>query len=75
MADATLEKDREIKVPLYARSRIQEVWIVDINDARVEVYRDPRDDDYQSVAIRTGSDTLTMLRFPDVALRVDEIVR
>ena len=75
VADATLEKDRDIKVPLYARDGIREVWIVDLNADRVEVYRDPRDGDYESQAIRMRADTLTMLAFPDVALRVDELIQ
>lgn len=40
IAVTTLKSDRE-KTGLYARSNIQEVWIVDVMGQRVEVYRDP----------------------------------
>jgi Uma2 family endonuclease len=75
VAETTLEKDRDIKLPLYARSGIREVWIVDLNADRVEVYLEPRADDYESHAIRMRTDALTMLAFPDVSLRVEELVQ
>lgn len=41
VADTSLDKDREIKLPLYARSAVPEVWIVDLAADVIEVYRDP----------------------------------
>jgi Uma2 family endonuclease len=42
VAHTTLGYDRIIKLPLYARSAVSEVWIVNIDEDVVEVYRDPR---------------------------------
>ncbi|MFL6228712.1 MAG: Uma2 family endonuclease [Pyrinomonadaceae bacterium] len=50
VADATVVTDRTIKVPLYARARIAEVWVVNVPDERVEIYTEPLGDAYQSVA-------------------------
>lgn len=41
VADSSLRYDREVKVPLYARHGIPEVWIVDVEQQRLEVYRRP----------------------------------
>ena len=41
VSDSTLRFDKEIKVPLYARSGIAEVWIVNLNEDCIEVYREP----------------------------------
>lgn len=41
VADTTVRYDREVKVPLYARFWIPEVWLVDLPGRRVEVYREP----------------------------------
>lgn len=41
VADTSLQTDRDIKVPLYARHGIPEVWIVDIGRRRVLRFADP----------------------------------
>jgi Uma2 family endonuclease len=42
VADATLVYDRVAKGELYARARIPVYWIINLVDARIEVYADPR---------------------------------
>lgn len=41
VAESSLQEDREIKLPRYANSRIPEVWIVNLVENTVEVYREP----------------------------------
>jgi Uma2 family endonuclease len=41
VADTSVRFDKEKKVPLYARSRIAEVWVVDLNTSTVDVHREP----------------------------------
>jgi len=41
VADTSLEEDRGIKLPRYAASGILEVWIVNLIENIVEVYREP----------------------------------
>ena len=41
VAETSLEEDREIKLPRYAASFIPEVWIVNLVENIIEVYRDP----------------------------------
>src|SRR5205823_12244048 len=41
VSDTTLAYDRGRKLPLYARARIPELWIVDINAGAVETFRTP----------------------------------
>ena len=42
VADATLEEDREVKGPLYARCRLPVYWIVNLPESLVEVYTRPK---------------------------------
>jgi hypothetical protein len=35
----SLTGDRRVKIPLYARAGVGEVWFMDLTSARVEVYR------------------------------------
>lgn len=41
VAGATVEDEREAKLPLYARAAIPEVWLVDLADEVVHVFRRP----------------------------------
>lgn len=46
VADSTLRFDRDIKLPLYARHGIPEVWLVDIENAQFTIYREPHAQGY-----------------------------
>lgn len=73
VADTSLDRDHA-KLRLYATAGMREVWIVDIQGERVEMYRDPRDTRYADVRVVTRGDHLACLAFPDVVLTVDEIL-
>ena len=47
VSDTTLEKDREVKHPLYAEVSIPEYWIINIQDRQIEIHRQPKDGVYQ----------------------------
>jgi len=44
VADSSTQFDRDVKVPLYARSGIPEVWRVDLQEDRVETFSQPAPD-------------------------------
>ena len=73
VADSSLRKDRDVKVPLYAAAGIPEYWIVNVIDRTVEVYRDARDGAYREVIVCRSGDTMTGTAFPDIEIAVDEI--
>lgn len=41
VCDTSFRWDRSVKVPLYARNGVAEVWLVDLNGQRLLRYRDP----------------------------------
>lgn len=47
VSDTTLEYDRQIKVPLYARSGVPEVWLVNLQEEQLEAYAQPAGGVYQ----------------------------
>ncbi|HYY94431.1 MAG TPA: Uma2 family endonuclease [Pyrinomonadaceae bacterium] len=49
VADTTVESDRQVKIPLYARAGIPEVWLVNIPGERIEVYSAPEGETYRQV--------------------------
>ncbi len=55
VSDSTLEKDRKIKAPLYAKANIPEYWIINIPDKQVECYTNPKNGKYQNQLICSGT--------------------
>ena len=47
VADTTLRYDREIKIPLYARHGIPEVWLIDVEGRTLTVFDTPADGRYR----------------------------
>ena|SRR5215213_4654423 len=47
VADSTVETDRSYKIPLYAKAGIQEAWLVNLPDERIELYAEPVGGVYQ----------------------------
>ena len=60
VADTTLQKDRMVKLPLYARAGIPECWIVNVEGKAIEVYREPEADGYLHKQTLRGGQTMTL---------------
>ncbi|TXB66589.1 Uma2 family endonuclease [Phaeodactylibacter luteus] len=58
VADSSLEKDRDIKLPLYASHGIPEVWIVNLQDKQIERYRSPSPKGYTDIHIFLPGDEI-----------------
>lgn len=72
VADTTLRHDRR-KLVRYALAGIAEVWIVNLAQRVVEVYREPRGEQYAiSLLVREGH-TLAPIAFPDAALAWSDV--
>ena len=74
VADTSVDYDREIKVSLYARFGIGEVWVVDLPAERIEVYRGPGPEGYRQTRIVGADEHLAPEAFPHVALSAREIL-
>jgi Uma2 family endonuclease len=66
--------DRRLKLPLYARTGIPEVWLVDLGKATVRVYRDPSPTGYRTARTYRRGERLAPLAFPDLELAVTDIL-
>jgi hypothetical protein len=75
VSDSTLETDREVKLPVYARAGIAEVWIVNLVEGTLEVYREPRFDGYASSRILHEGDSAAPALFPDAVIEVAKLLR
>jgi Uma2 family endonuclease len=75
VADSSLAYDKNDKLPRYAQAGIAEVWIVNVPDRQVEVYREPAALAYGSVAILSSGQSASPAAFPDISIPVAELFR
>jgi Uma2 family endonuclease len=59
-ADSSLDKDREVKLPIYAQAGIPVYWIVNLTDQQIEVYHTPDEGIYKVREIATPKDRVSL---------------
>jgi hypothetical protein len=74
VSDTTLPYDRDVKLPLYARAGVREVWIVDLEAEAIHIYRAPAEHGFTVTEHRSGDQPSCPEAFPDVGLNVGEIL-
>jgi Uma2 family endonuclease len=74
VAWSSLSVDRHKKMPLYGRFGIPEAWIVNLEEGRLEVYRDPAEDGYRQIWLLGRGKRVQLLAFPEVEVTVDEVL-
>ena len=83
MSDPTLVYERRVKVPLYARHGVAEVWIVDIDAERLETFSELERGRYHVERMLSPErpDELAVLRelsierLPEVSLDLGDLFR
>lgn len=65
VSDATLQRDRTLKLRIYANARIPIYWIINLQERQIEVYTEPANADeqasYQQQKIYQEADTLPVV--------------
>jgi len=74
VSDSTVDYYRDVKVSIYARSLIQEVWLVDLVKNCLEVYRQPGPNGYSLIIKFWRGQQVASLAFPDLEVSVDFIL-
>jgi Uma2 family endonuclease len=75
IADTSLSLDRNKKLPAYGRAGIPEVWILNLSERKLQVYREPHFAGYASETILREGDKAAPLAFPDAIVDVAELLR
>ena len=73
VADTSLRFDRAVKLPLYARAGIPEVWIVDLRQRAVDVHRAPRDGRYTQVTTIGAGGVLNPVLAPEARITFEQV--
>lgn len=74
VAETSVEYDREIKAPLYARAGIAEMWLINLREDLIEIYTNPAGRSYQSVRRAARGESFAPQNFLALTFDVDEIL-
>jgi Uma2 family endonuclease len=61
-------------VPIYARSGIREVWLLDVEACVILVYRDPTPDGFQTTFVAPRGERLSPVALPDHEVAVTDLL-
>lgn len=73
VSDTTLRKDLRVKVPLYARHGVPEVWIIDLENGCVRFHRSLVDGQYQAVSMTSEPDFSPVPGLADTKIDLTEL--
>ena len=74
VADTSVEYDRQVKAPLYARAGVAEMWLVNLHEDAVEVYTRPEGGTYRESRQFTRGDSISLTTIPGLAVNVEDIL-
>ena len=72
--DSTVAYDRGVKLRLYARAGVAEVWLANVNTHRIEGHRRPGPEGYGESRVFQQDEVLSIQAFPDVMFNVRELL-
>jgi Uma2 family endonuclease len=74
VSDITLSYDRNVKLPRYAISGVPEVWIENLENDQLLVFRDLAGDTYQTCITLHRGDSISMAVFSDAVFKVEDFL-
>ncbi len=74
VADTSVERDLELKLPLYARVGIPETWLVDLPGERIEIHSRPDSGEYRETVRMKRGETVVSRTIPGLEVAADVIL-
>ena len=74
VADTSLEYDRNVKLPLYARAGIREAWLMVPGKNVIEIHSKPMKGKYQKVQRLKRGKSLVSPTIPSLSCRVEDLL-
>jgi Uma2 family endonuclease len=74
ISDSMFSYDRDRKMPLYAKAGVPELWIENLRKDVILVFRDPTSNGYATSLAFERGESLYAAAFPDVTLKVEDLL-
>ncbi len=75
VSETTLRYDREIKVPLYARHVVPELWLVDSPGEQIHFFRSPVGEQYADVSSSQEPGLTAIVALPRTAVHLTDVLK
>jgi Uma2 family endonuclease len=73
VSDTTLPTDRHTKLPLYAQHGIPEFWLIDVDDRRLHVFRNPTSTTYAEVTSPHAPSAISIASLPGITIDLSSL--
>ena len=73
VADSTLNTDRNKKSRTYAKAKIQEYWVLDVNSQQIYIFREPGENSYMQEIILDVNAKLSLVAFPEIEVEIRKL--
>ena len=74
MADTSVERDLEVKLPFYERAGTLDMWLTDLSVEITEIYSRPASDGYRQTLWVKRDETVASLTMTDLQVAADDIL-
>lgn len=74
VSDSTINYDRKIKAPLYARAGVPEMWLVNLPEELIEVYTRPLNGAYQETRLVRRGESITVGSVNGLTIEADAVL-
>ena len=58
--------------PFYARQGIPEMWLINVPNQQLEVYRNPSPKGYRQILLPDKKESISPILLPDVSIKISE---
>ena len=74
ISDSSLRYDRDVKLPVYAAAGVAEVWIEDLPNRILHVFREPSGRKFKTALQFAPGDSVSLLAFPRISFPVSSLI-
>jgi Uma2 family endonuclease len=71
---STLNYDMNVKVPVYAKNNVAEVWVIDLDKNEVHQFSQPIGEQYKEHIILSKGETIQSKQLSEVSLAINDIL-
>jgi Uma2 family endonuclease len=72
VADATLAIDCKQKAQTYAKAKIADYWVLDVQKRQVYVFRQPENESYQQQIVLDENSIISPLAFSEIEVKINQ---
>jgi Uma2 family endonuclease len=74
VADTTVDSDRRVRIPLYAKAGIREAWLVNLPAEQIEIYAEPERDAYRIIKRVKRGEEARAHSIPELIVSADAVL-